>query len=155
MLKKFGKMTVLCMVASLCFVIATKNCYAQKLEAISAKDYVTKTAQDGAVKRVFSGDTKKITCGSAEQTCDAATQICLRCTRVYKKKVTGIRVASGVEDEGKCVSASGFDPLKIAQYWPECAQKEGDNKFAGTGKEYTQTLSVSPNGFITKNMLCL
>ena len=29
--------------------------------------------------------------------------------------------------------------------------QEGDNKFAGTGKEYTQTLSVSPSGFISES----
>ena len=150
MLKKIGKMVVLCMIASMFCLSATKDCYAQKVEALSAKDYVNKIAQDGSVKRAFSGDTKKIPCGSSEQTCDVASQVCLRCTRNYKKKVAGIKVASGVEDNGKCVSASGFDPLKLKEYWPECAETEGSKKFAGSGQEYTQTLKVSENGFISE-----
>ena len=149
MLKSFGKIAVFCVVAGLSLLFATNDCYAQKIEAVSGKDFINRTAQDGSVKKFFTGTTKKIPCGSTEQTCDAASQICLRCTRTYKKKVVGIRVASGVEDEGKCISASGFNPAKIKQYWPECAEGEGNNKFAGTGKEFEQKLTVSENGFIS------
>lgn len=153
MLKNFCKIMVFTAVAYSFMLFATSNCYAQKVTAMSAKDFVNKNSTDQNIKSIFASDGKKVFCGSKEEMCEKGKKVCLRCTRTAKKTFLGITTSQASSDKGRCVDL-GVDkkiPDDLREMWKDCNEKEVDVTPMGTGVQYTVTLKVEEGGFISKS----
>lgn len=150
MLKNFCKIMVFTAVAYSFMLFATSNCYAQKVTAMSAKDFVNKNSTDQNIKSIFASDGKQILCGSTDRMCDRETDVCLRCTQRENETFLGITVVGDVKDIGKCVKKSEFDPNNPRASWKGCFSVGGSAKVIGTGVEWSMKLTQEPNGFISK-----
>lgn len=150
MLKNFCKIMVFTAVAYSFMLFATSNCYAQKVTAMSAKDFVNKNSTDQNIKSIFASDGKQILCGSTDRMCDRETDVCLRCTQRENETFLGITVVGDVKDIGKCVKKSEFDPNNPRASWKGCFSVGGSAKVLGTGVEWSMKLTQEPNGFISK-----
>ena len=153
MLKNFCKIMVFTAVAYSFMLFATSNCYAQKVTAMSAKDFVNKNSTDQNIKSIFASDGKQVFCGSKEEMCEKGEKVCLRCTRTAKKTFLGITTSQESSDKGRCVDL-GVDkkiPDDLREMWKDCNEKEVDVTPMGTGVQYTVTLKVEEGGFISKS----
>lgn len=157
MLKIFCKIMGLAAFVSGCFLFTAFDCYAQKMDVMSAEEFAQKYAT-GDIRAIFEGGGRKVPCGAAEDLCETDTQVCLRCTREAKRTYWGLTLSSGVVDTGKCVSKSEYNPDNLEASWPACKTGEVDariqiKKFGGegTGIIYIQALKLEENGFISES----
>ena len=108
-------------------------------------------------------DVQKIICGSKDNLCDSATQVCLRCYSVatLDEKVLGINLGQtgkDIEDLGKCVSKENFDPENLLASWPECdPQSYGGERTRNliiSKQQYNRSrkLTLESSGFLSTNM---
>lgn len=150
MLKNFCKIMVFTAVAYSFALFVAKDCYAQRVTAMSAKDFVNKNSTDQNIKSIFASDGKQILCGSTDRMCDRETDVCLRCTQRENETFLGITVVGDVKDIGKCVKKSEFDPNNPRASWKGCFSVGGSAKVLGTGVEWSMKLTSEPNGFISE-----
>ena len=153
MLRSFCKTLAFVAVASSFALFVAKDCYAQRVTAMSAKDFVNKNSTDQNIKSIFASDGKKVFCGSKEEMCEKGKKVCLRCTRTAKKTFLGITTSQASSDKGRCVDL-GVDkkiPDDLREMWKDCDEKEVDVTPMGTGVQYTVTLKVEEGGFISKS----
>ena len=151
MLKNFCKIMVFTAVAYSFMLFATINCYAQKVTAMSAKDFVNTNSSDEKIKMIFASDGKQVLCGSSDRMCDRESEICLRCTKTTESTFLGITMVGGVIDTGKCVKKSDFNPDKPLASWPLCVTYNVDVRVLGTGGHDKMELKVEPGGFISES----
>ncbi len=172
MLRSFCKTLAFVAVASSFALFVAKDCYAQRVTAMSAKDFVNTNSTDQNIKKIFASEGKQILCGSTDRMCDRETDVCLRCTQRENATFLGITVVGDVKDIGKCVKKSEFDPNNPRASWKGCFsvggnakgddakkdgnakgdddKKNGGAKVLGTGVEWSMKLTQEPNGFISE-----
>lgn len=146
MLKSFCKLKFLSLFMSLMFF--AQNGYAQ-IEAMSKKDFAQKYLPEAL--SVFGSENPKIMCGTKENLCDVATQVCLKCKTTVYKKVFGIKVLSVINDVGRCVDKSSIKDGDLLSAWPGCTDVNAGGTFLGTGATTSRYLEEASAGFLSES----